>query len=349
MKGEQQNHRGPGREKAARYTNRRTIRLPLGFRITRSVFYGGLLLLLGFGGFLGLGGALLFWDHSRDLERLAAAEVELPAAARLETAAKEDPASFALPEAGGDAPAQEEPAPSYRGAEDPELRRILDAHVKAMGGWANWNRVESLRLTGTIERDGKLVDFCIIKKRPNQIRATLTLPLPGNEDEKVQIIRAHDGKQAWTATRLAGEQELRAEELDKAQADELLADAGVLPRLMHLWQSGVPLELLEPARLDDLAVDVIRARPEDGDATVTFFLSQKTGRVIRYETVTTADTVLTRLDAYRHEEDVLIPGTLTIRGSRTGLSVMNTASVVVGVGVHREYFHPADGALTAEL
>jgi hypothetical protein len=55
-----------------------------------------------------------------------------------------------------------------------------------MGGLRNWSQVESIRLSGTIERDGQTVDIVIIKKRPNQIRATVTIPLPNDPDNKVQ-------------------------------------------------------------------------------------------------------------------------------------------------------------------
>ena len=82
-----------------------------------------------------------------------------------------------------------------------------------MGGLANWSQIESIQLNGTIERDGKTVDFVIIKKRPDQIRATVTMPVPGKEDEAIQLIRAHDGKSAWTATRLSGAPEMQKEKL----------------------------------------------------------------------------------------------------------------------------------------
>ena len=85
-----------------------------------------------------------------------------------------------------------------RASETPELRKILKSHVDAMGGWKNWSQIGSIRQTGTIEREGQTVDFCIVKKRPNMIRATLTMAIPGKEDEAVQVIRAHDGRVLWS-------------------------------------------------------------------------------------------------------------------------------------------------------
>jgi hypothetical protein len=91
---------------------------------------------------------------------------------------------------------------SAANAEDSQtsVNEILRKHFEAMGGLNNWNRIESIQMNGTIERDGQTVDIVIVKKRPDQIRATVTVPIPGKENEAFQIIRAHDGKTAWTAT-----------------------------------------------------------------------------------------------------------------------------------------------------
>ena len=104
---------------------------------------------------------------------------------------------------------------------DPRVNEILSKHQEAMGGLTNWSQIESIQLNGTVERDGKTVDVVIIKKRPNQIRATVTVPVPGKEGEAIQLIRAHDGKSAWTATRLAGAPEMQKEELPPEAADQI--------------------------------------------------------------------------------------------------------------------------------
>ncbi len=333
MKNERRSyHQGPG--------SRRHIRLPFGLKVRRASVLGGLGLLGATAAFLGLSAALLFEDAVQDRQRLASAGAafvpssgEAPAA---EPAGETDATHWAasLDEL------REQPA--HRGNDDPELRRILDAHVKAMGGWANWSRVQSLRLTGTIDRDGQLVDFCIIKKRPNQIRATLTLRIPGKDDEKLQVIRAHDGKHAWTATRLAGDQELTRKDLDERGARDLHADAGVFPPLLKLWQEGAPFELLENSFIDGQETIVLRAKAEgpDPSGTITFHLSPEDYRTLRIIKKAGDSSVVTSFFHYQRTEGVMLPSETVIDSPLTGRTTLRTQSVEVGVGIHKEYFGP---------
>ena len=159
---------------------------------------------------------------------------------------------------------------------DPRVNEILSKHQEAMGGLTNWSQIESIQLNGTIERDGKTVDVVIIKKRPDQIRATVTMPVPGKEDEVIQLIRAHDGKSAWTATRLAGAPEMQKEELPPEAADQLLADAGVMPLLIKFWREGVKLELLNSKTIDGTRRYVVEANPEGTRNKYTFYISEET-------------------------------------------------------------------------
>ncbi|WP_269524775.1 hypothetical protein [Coraliomargarita parva] len=224
--------------------------------------------------------------------------------------------------------------------DDPELDKILQKHVEAMGGWKNWNQVESIRLAGTIKRDGQSVDFVIVKKRPDQIRATITLPIPGNEEEKVQVIRAHDGKEAWTATRLAGAQEIEKELLDPAASRDLLADAGVLPKLIDLWQSGAELELMEPKTTKGEACFVIQAKMDGGKQEFLFELSANTFELRRYVTIIDGSKSSTsELSEYQSIDGIRLPTHCLIHSKKTGESSMRTESVELGVGIYEDYFH----------
>lgn len=235
-------------------------------------------------------------------------------------------------------------------ADDPTLNTILQKHLEAMGGLNNWNRIESIQLNGTIERDGKTVDIVIVKKRPNQIRATITVPIPGKEDEAYQIIRAHDGKTAWTATRLAGSPEMQKEELPSEAADLLLADAGVLPPLVKLWREGADLELLGSESIDGINHFAVRVSPEDLPVEYIFYLSEESYLITHYaSTHPTEGMSKTILDDYRKEHNILIPQLVIIESPQTGQSVMTTPSVKIGVGIYKEYFSPAMPTASAKL
>jgi len=232
-------------------------------------------------------------------------------------------------------------------ADDPELRAILHKHWEAMGG-NNWLKVESIRLNGTIERDGQVVDICIVKKRPNQIRATITLPLPGSDDEKLQVIRAHDGKTAWTATRLAGAPEMKKEELPPEAAAELLADAGVLPPLIKLWREGAALKLLDPTEIAGQAALTIQAPTQDSRQGYTFYLDKESYRLIAYESrENSGKTTKTTLSDYVTGGGIYLAKHNIIETPATGRSVMKTDSFEIGVGIYREYFRIEPAATTA--
>lgn len=233
--------------------------------------------------------------------------------------------------------------------DEPELREILNKHWEAMGGPRNWNKVESIRLNGTIERNGQLVDICIVKKRPNQIRATVTLPLPGSEDKELQVIRAHDGKTAWTATRLAGAPEMQKEELPPEAAAELLSDAGVLPPLIKLWREGAELELLESKTIDGENAYSLKATTERS-LDYVFYLSTESFLLLAYDSIKPdGSRTHTSITDYVKKAEVLIPRGSIIESPDTGVSKITTNSVEVGVGIFEQYFGAGDAPKTARL
>jgi len=226
-------------------------------------------------------------------------------------------------------------------SEDPKLREIMEKHVEAMGGWRNWSEVESIRLSGTIERGGQTVDFVIIKKRPNQIRATITVPVPGKEDEALQVIRAHDGDSAWTATRLAGAPNLKKEPLDSADAASLSEDAGPLPPLIKRWRAGTPLEYLGVETLEGKPVHHLRTIPEASDGErQSFYLSSEDFFLRKTETLGPDGELLsaTRYSVYRPKAGIMVPTDVVIDSPTTGRSRMRTESTEIGVGIYEEYF-----------
>ena len=233
--------------------------------------------------------------------------------------------------------------------DDTQLREILNKHWEAMGGMRNWSQVESIRLNGTIERDGQTVDIVIVKKRPDQIRATVTLPIPGKEDEKLQVIRAHDGKTAWTATRLAGAPEMKKEILPLEASNELLADAGVLPRVIKLWRQGFTLSKLPPQTIDGVGMIVIESSSEESDEKEIFYLAHETHLLIQHLRISPDGTTQTTYDDYRKLRGVMIPHTLKIDSEKTGNSILSTSSAQIGVGIYEEYFEISPMLETAIL
>lgn len=233
------------------------------------------------------------------------------------------------------------------GEEDFDLRQVLDRHLEAVGGMRAWSTVESIQINGTIERGDQLVDLVIVKKQPNHIRATITLPLPGDTENKLQVIRAHDGKEAWTATRLAGAENMNKEALSPEAASELLLDGGVMPPLLKMWRESVPLELREPRRIGYETAHTIGATPEDGPY-FDFFVSSEDFRLIGYESTNRKGQITkTFFEDYAQVEGVLLPRRVTIDSEATGKSVIRYSSFEIGVGIYNDYFEIGDRPKTA--
>lgn len=224
--------------------------------------------------------------------------------------------------------------------EAPELQRILKAHVDAMGGWRAWNKIQSIRLTGTIQREGQTVDFCIIKKRPRQIRATITMPLPDKEDEEVQFIRAYDGKTAWTATRMAGGDTLARQTLTGDAASDLIDEAQVLPKLMYLCQTNTELKKTATMTYEGKVHHVIHATLKDNpEKRYEFYLADEThlvsksiaykdGEIVSSATLSGAEAIA----------EITVAKTLHLHSPSAGSTLMQIEDVTIGVGIYEEYF-----------
>lgn len=233
-------------------------------------------------------------------------------------------------------------------APEPELQAVLEKHWDAMGGMRNWSKVESLRMSGTVERNGEVVDLVIVKKRPNQIRATVTVPVPGEGSGSIQVIRAHDGKIGWTGTRLPGAEHISKEELPPEAAAELLADAGVMPPLVRLWRSGADLTLSESVEFDGVDCFVVESRSNDGQTT-TFHLSSDSFELLAYESPISAGGVQrTIIEDYTTLSGLKLPRTSIIETAATGRSVVTLHSFEIGVGIYDEYFNGSEPSSTTK-
>lgn len=211
-------------------------------------------------------------------------------------------------------------------------------HIEAMGGLDNWDRIESIRLSGTVERDGKTVDIVIVKKRPNQIRATVTVPVSGQRSGHMQLIRAHDGTSAWTATRLAGAQETIKTAMTGDDAASLLADAGVAPRLIQLWEANEPLKLVGRSQFGGREAFILELSKNGVDVTHRFILDAKSHRTFARETFSAKGSTLTRLSAYEAHAGVYVPTYSEMITQGTSRSIIRIESIETGVGIYPDYF-----------
>ena len=219
-----------------------------------------------------------------------------------------------------------------------------------MGGWANWQKVESIRTSGTIERGDQTFPVVIIKKRPHRIRATITVPVPGKENESIKLIRAHSDGQAWSATRLAGDLKMRKEALPLEAAKELFTDAGVLPPLIKFWQEGATVELVGLESIAGEPHYKMRIASKQLTSDLIFYLSCDSHLVTQYESVQQNEIISrTILKNYTNKQGVLIPTLNITQADQTGQTIMTTPSIKIGVGIYQEYFSADPPLKTANL
>lgn len=231
-----------------------------------------------------------------------------------------------------------------------DITKILDKHVKAMGGWANWQKVESIRTSGTIQRGDQTFPVVIIKKRPHCIRATVTVPVPGKENESIKLIRAHSGGQAWSATRLAGDLKIRKEALPLETAKELFTDAGVLPPLIKFWQEGATVEVIGLDSIEGEPHYKMRITSTQPTCNLIFYLSCTSHLVTEYESIHQNEIISrTILKNYRSQQGVLIPTLNITQADQTGHTIITTPSIKIGVGIYQEYFSADPPLKTANL
>jgi len=237
-------------------------------------------------------------------------------------------------------------------SQEPEnADRLLNEHAEAMGGRRAWREVESVRLSGTIERADRNVDFVIVKKRPDRIRATLTMENRiGAETGTIQFIRVSDGEKAWHAIRPAGSvSPPNFSRLDGQDARNLKADAHVIPHLMELRRRGAKIEAKGAAAVRGRECYRLVAVPRDNArASYVFFLDADTlrpARVIERDAAGEARVTETFL-RFGKFEGHLFPTLSRVVSETTGESLVRVRDAEINVGVHRHYFRAKNAAPT---
>lgn len=230
-----------------------------------------------------------------------------------------------------------------------DIAEILNKHVEAMGGWANWNEVESIRTAGIVERENKQFPIVIIKKRPNLLRATVKIPTPDHESE-MRVVRAFDGDLAWTASYLAGNRVFNKEYLGQAETQDLLTDAGVLPPLIKFWYEGAALNIIGHKMINGDPHYMVEAKLRDFPNKYVFYLSLKTFLVSQYDNINaSAGITRTILKDYIIDQGVHIPKMSITHSEKMGQTVITTLSSKIGVGIYKEYFQAENRNTNAKL
>ncbi len=94
-----------------------------------------------------------------------------------------------------------------------EADRILKRYVQAIGGRDRLERVQSLRLTGTLERHGTTIPFVRSQRQPNSFLQETRFPRPGT------LKQGFDGNKGWILHPLQGGRYLKGKGLNKLERE----------------------------------------------------------------------------------------------------------------------------------
>lgn len=154
---------------------------------------------------------------------------------------------------------------------DPQLQQILDQYTLAMGGRASLEKIDSIRIRGhSTTSAGDTNQISVIKKRPNQVRITITM-------SGMDMTMAYDGTDAWQMLERPSRTTVK-----KLPAEETLrfSREGVITSLLL---QGPPIiegiQLIGEERFGGIDCHVLQVNLNDG--TFTRYFIDKTAYVER--------------------------------------------------------------------
>lgn len=230
--------------------------------------------------------------------------------------------------------------PSATPAPTLDVYEIIAKNAQAMGGWRQWESIQSIRQTGQLQRGEISVDYVVIRKRPDSMRMTLTLPPMHEGADQIQVIRACDGKAAWSATRKMGEIPTTPLPLDPQSTTDILADASFLPILMRLKQQDARFEKIgiNSEKTNSPCYEVV-ARPINSELSYRLFISCEDFLVQHYEIQRSEEVIVSvEQKAFQQIEAIKVPTNTRLVEAHTGATSMQVLDTEIGVGIYDDYF-----------
>lgn len=190
-------------------------------------------------------------------------------------------------------------------AQELSVDDIINKNIEARGGIENWNKVKTIKMSGTYVNFSKPVDFVIYRQRPNLYRF---------ESERLNqfTIHAYDGKNAWWVNPLLGEQFTKPStipnenNLDKVTLRERFFE----PVFWNYKAKGNKVELIGKEDLDGDEVYKIKVTLKD-KSTEIWFINSDTFLAVSMTGITYDFGMENDLDAffsdYRDVDGILMP------------------------------------------
>ncbi len=133
---------------------------------------------------------------------------------------------------------------------------IIKKNIEARGGYEKLKKLKTIKTEGLYIIGEEEVEFTMYQKRPNLIRQE-------GEYQGQKIIRAYDGKIAWTINPLMGSPDPQS--LSGFEAEEVMAQSDFEGDIVDYKKKGNRAELIGKEEMEGTEVYKLRVTRKNGD------------------------------------------------------------------------------------
>ena len=211
---------------------------------------------------------------------------------------------------------------------DPDfgVETVLDRYFAANQGRSQIQKIQSIRLAGTVEEGKSSVPFTLIKKRPN--RAHLTYHFEGYE-----IFTIYDGEKVSRV--LKSEEQIKILELNSAEKAKFIRDARFNSILVEYSDRFQEIQLIGEAEIRGLPCYQIQIEGKEGPIQV--YVDQLKYRVLREDYDTAEGAFSFSYGKYETLNGVWFPYEIKVQ-NLAGSYVLNIETIELNIGLFDSFF-----------
>lgn len=152
---------------------------------------------------------------------------------------------------------------------------IINKHIEARGGVENWNKIETLKITGTLTGFSTVKNFTTIQKQPNLYRSDFGLG-------KFDVVLSYNGESGWTIDPWFDVSFPRV--LNSSEENVVLQKAEICSPFLNYKQKGYVVEFLGKEKVEGIEVFKLKLVREN-NRVETWYLNADTYLEFKQESV----------------------------------------------------------------
>lgn len=210
---------------------------------------------------------------------------------------------------------------------------VIKKNLAAKGGAEKWKSISSVKMTGTVDMQGKKLPMTVYAKRPNFTRQEMVL---GDRT----LVQAFDGQTAWMINPMMGTDAPQA--LPEPVSQVMKNTSEFDGPLVNYKEKGHTVELLGKETLDGTAVYHLEVTTKDG-RTQHYYLDAESGverkKSEQVDIGTGQKQVLeTVMSDYQNVQGVMVPKSIRQLVGGKPMAVMAIDTVEFNSGVEDQLF-----------